>query len=238
MTARVKRFARNEAGRDYVVGDIHGTFSKLHAELVRIGFNFETDRLFSVGDLVDRGPECDKAIEWLDFPWFHPVQGNHEDMAIRWPNGHMDAQVYIANGGAWNVGNTPEEQRRIADVLSALPIAIEVETGNGLIGIVHADCPCASWQEFTAALEDESLSKNRRNAYIDAATWSRDRISSINMQVVAGAFAVFVGHTPVSAPCALGNVVYIDTGGWMKPELGGNGYFTVIELDSLAEATT
>lgn len=152
----IKRFARNVAGRDYVVGDIHGCFTRLQAHLDAIGFDPSRDRLFSVGDLVDRGPESDLSIEWLDKPWFHAVRGNHEDMAIRWPRGNMDAAHYAANGGAWNVGNPPALRQLFADYFSALPIAIELETADGLIGIVHAECPFPCWQDFAFSLTREA----------------------------------------------------------------------------------
>ena len=50
------RFGQNPDGRDYVVGDIHGMFHHLEVLLNDIGFDEDCDRLFSVGDLVDRGP--------------------------------------------------------------------------------------------------------------------------------------------------------------------------------------
>ena len=37
--------------------------------------------------------------------------------------------------------------------IGALPIAIEVETRAGAVGIVHADCPFYSWQELIAELD-------------------------------------------------------------------------------------
>ena len=64
----IKRFELNNKGRDYVVGDIHGCFSLLSKELYEIGFDEKTDRLFSVGDLVDRGTESHLAVEWLKKP--------------------------------------------------------------------------------------------------------------------------------------------------------------------------
>ncbi|MCA4078770.1 metallophosphoesterase, partial [Pseudomonas kurunegalensis] len=54
---RIKRFAANRAGRDFAVGDIHGHFTRLQAALDSAGFDPAIDRLFSVGDLVDRGPD-------------------------------------------------------------------------------------------------------------------------------------------------------------------------------------
>ncbi len=47
------RFSRNEIGRDFAVGDIHGCFEHLSRSLKAIDFDEGVDRLFSVGDLVD-----------------------------------------------------------------------------------------------------------------------------------------------------------------------------------------
>ena len=62
---KLQRFELNTAGRDFGVGDIHGYFTKLQAALDAIGFNPAVDRLFSVGDLVDRGPESAEVDTWL-----------------------------------------------------------------------------------------------------------------------------------------------------------------------------
>ena len=98
----VRRVPRNTTGRDIIVGDVHGHFTRLCVALVEIDFNPGAgDRLFHVGDLVDRGPESIMALEWLAQPWVFAVAGNHEDFAIRWPNGNMDSGNYHANGGSW-----------------------------------------------------------------------------------------------------------------------------------------
>lgn len=226
MTAAlVRRFARNTAGRDIAVGDIHGHFTKLQAALDAIGFDATRDRLFSVGDLVDRGPESDAALEWLAKPWFFAVQGNHEDMAARWPNGRMDKGNYIANGGAWNVGNTPDVQREFAEAFKALPVAMEIETASGPVGIVHADCPFEDWQSFTASLDDPRCRLLRN--IIDSAQWSRERIDTLDQSGVSGVRAVIVGHTPLREPGRLGNVLFIDTFAWR------DGPFTLVDLATL-----
>ncbi len=224
----VKRFAPNVAGRDFAVGDIHGHFSRLATALAAIGFDESTDRLFSVGDLVDRGPESHRALEWLAKPWFHAVQGNHEDMAIRWPNGFMDAGNYTSNGGGWNVANTPDVRRQFSDAFNMLPVAMQVDTDGGPVGIVHADCPFASWSDLLFALTDPAMTRSGRKAAIDAAMWSRDRIQSEDQSGVDDVRAVIVGHTPLKRPAVLGNVYHIDTGGWLR-----DGYFTFINLATL-----
>src|SRR3546814_9235683 len=83
MTQPFLRVPANPAGRDVAVGDIHGHFSRLRQALDEFGFDPAHDRLFSVGDLVDRGHESESFMQWLDQPWFYTVQGNHEDYAIR-----------------------------------------------------------------------------------------------------------------------------------------------------------
>lgn len=231
---RVRRFSRNTQGRDFIVGDIHGHFSKLLAHLATIGFDpDEGDRLFSVGDLVDRGPECESVLQWLSQPWFHAVQGNHEDMAIRWPNGNMDAGLYMRNGGTWNVTKTRDESLQYADALAALPIAIELETAHGLVGIVHADCPFDSWQEFTAQLLAPDICPGHLKDIISRAQWDRARLELAGLRgPVQGVRAVVVGHTPLDEPTWSDNVLHIDTAGWHPSGAG----FTVIEAATLAPA--
>ena len=56
MKNPIQHFTINKIGKDYVVGDIHGMFKALYKNLESMNFNFKTDRLFSVGDLCDRGP--------------------------------------------------------------------------------------------------------------------------------------------------------------------------------------
>ena len=202
-----KCFLQNAVGRDYIVGDIHGCFSRLQAHLDQLGFDTDVDRLFSVGDLVDRGPESAQALEWLDKPWFHAVRGNHEQMAIDHVAGNCDARTYIGNGGGWFLALTRPEQHQFADAFSVLPIAITLETGAGQIGIVHAECPAAAWPVLLDALEGKAAEQVGM-----LCMWSRDRITSGFADDVAGVRAVVVGHTPMQAWTSLGNVIYIDTG--------------------------
>jgi serine/threonine protein phosphatase 1 len=224
----VQRFERNLIGRDFAVGDIHGHFTALQHRLAEIGFDRDRDRLFSVGDLVDRGPESDRALEWIGLTWFHAVRGNHEDMAIRWPSGNMDRDNYAANGGSWNLTNPRYLQVEFSDGLGTLPLAIEVETESGRVGIVHADCPCKTWDAFTAALDNADLPTKLRKAIFETALWSRDRIQAEDLTTIPDVRAVIVGHTPLKRPAVLGNVHYIDTGGWLR-----DGHFTLIDLATL-----
>ena len=219
----IQRFAANDGGRDFVVGDIHGCFAALAASLQVIGFDESHDRLFSVGDLVDRGPESEQALEWLAKPWFHAVRGNHEQMAIDYADGELEPSIYMANGGAWFIGKTAAERAELAHVFRALAIAIEIETAHGPVGIVHADCPVAQWQDLELALAGPN-----GQAFENCCLWSRDRITSGAAHGVEGVYAVICGHTPLQAWEGLGNVIYIDTG------MVFGRHFTFVELGSMS----
>ena len=56
----------NETGRDFVVGDVHGMFDSVETALAKVDFHPERDRLFSVGDLIDRGPQSKDVVRFLD----------------------------------------------------------------------------------------------------------------------------------------------------------------------------
>lgn len=220
----IKHFERNAVGRDFAVGDIHGCFSKLQKALDAAGFDPHHDRLFSVGDLVDRGPESEQAVEWLAMPWFHAVRGNHEQMTIDAQRA-AETDLHFINGGAWFYGIPSFERAAIADVLADLPLAIEVETAAGLVGLVHADCPRRDWASLVAALEAGNAEAEHVAAMCQ---WSRRRIQAEDVSGVSGVQAVVVGHTPVRQPAVLGNVYHIDTGGWFK-----DGHFTLLNLATL-----
>lgn len=217
-------YGRNEKGRDFVIGDIHGQFTRVEKAIAAIRFNPDADRLFSVGDLIDRGPECERVIEWLDKPWFFPVRGNHEDYACRYQT--VDGENWLYNGGGWFMGLPSSQQAEIGARLNELPLAIELETSKGMIGIVHADVPGTKWSELPSFLESR---KGR-----DYCMWSRGRINSENDGGVQGIRAVVVGHTPLDEIRVLGNVIHIDTGGWRGVE--GSRKFTILDVETLEPA--
>jgi len=229
----IKRFARNTAGRDFAVGDIHGCFTRLQVELDRIGFDPLRDRLFSVGDLVDRGPESADVDVWLRHGWLQAVRGNHEQMTIesfeQSPEGRDGNAVglHFINGGAWFYGLPTVERGCYAALLADLPLVIEVETAAGVVGLIHADCPRRDWNDLISTLGQGGPEAEHVAAMCQ---WSRKRITDRDESFVKNVRAVVVGHTPLKAPVLLGNVYHIDTAGW------ASGHFTLLNLDSLEVA--
>lgn len=229
MKQRFMHFERNKHGRDLVVGDIQGYFARLKEELKRIQFNPEKDRLFSTGDIVNRGPESHWCIEWMNYPWFHPVTGNHELRAISYGHGWWkDTADFNECGGQWMIDMSPAARKLYAEKLEQLPIALEVEMPNGdLKGVIHSEVFANDWSRMREELEspkhDKQISEVR-----NLAMWSRKKFEGENPESVENIHTVFVGHTTVLRPRMLGNVMYCDTAGWTE-----NGYFALIDMATL-----
>ena len=64
----------------YAIGDVHGCFATLRALLGRIDFRPARDRLWMVGDLVNRGPDSLAVLRWAAAlgDGLVAVLGNHD----------------------------------------------------------------------------------------------------------------------------------------------------------------
>ena len=191
-----------------MVGDVHGMFSYLERLLEEMGFNGNEDRLFSVGDLVDRGPESQDVLEWLKHPWFHACRGNHEQFALD-SDDEEQLELWINhNGCEWWLDLTATEKEVFKGAFAALPLAMELETSSGMVGIVNAELPpMMSWERFVSLLAsgDEDT--------LDYAIWSRTRVTGEYTERVKGRMdRIYCGHTPTREPVQVGNVYFIDTG--------------------------
>ena len=224
----VTRYARNDSGRDFVVGDVHGMFACLRSLLGEIDFNPETDRLFSVGDLVDRGPDSTLALEWLGLPWFHACRGNHEQFALDSGDPGMRDLWINYNGGRWWLDLDEASRARFREAFVNLPLAMEVETASGIVGIVHADVPpLVTWSRYM-----ELLRACDRDAALFA-LWSRNRIQNsdgLRLPVRGGVERVYCGHTPTRTALRLGNVHYIDTGAVYVREGYADAKLTAVQI--------
>lgn len=103
MKNPLKTFGPNEKGRDFVVGDLHGCIAIFENLLRHLNFDEAVDRMFSVADLVDRGPESLRTLGLLRKPWFHCVLANHEQMMYEAFNGGYMGQFWWQNGGLWGM---------------------------------------------------------------------------------------------------------------------------------------
>jgi serine/threonine protein phosphatase 1 len=225
-SAKIARFRKNLVGRDFIVGDVHGMFEHLEVLLGRIDFDPRLDRLFSVGDLVDRGPHSEMCLNWLGQSWFCACQGNHEQFALA-ADGSEQFELWVNyNGGGWWLNI--DESNRVAyrKAFASMPLAIELETNSGTLGIVHADVhPQCSWEQFTKLLESGD------DDVLFYALWSRMRVSGEFTEPVSGEIdRVYCGHTPTKETVLVGNVWFIDTGAVYSHDGYQDARLTIVEV--------
>ena len=216
----IPHFTSNTAGTDYIVGDLHGCHDMLMKALSALSFDPAYDRLFSVGDLVDRGPDSLSCLRLIREPWFFPVLGNHEQMMLETLDGG-DATMWVMNGGRWYDGLTTAE-RHEADALTAdiaaLPRRITLtDSAGNRIGLSHAQ---PHGPLFCAPLDDRSAHE---------LVWGRSVIQRHRPYDMRDVHLTVHGHTPVDRVTPVGRHLFIDTGAVYGGEL------SVLTIDSLTD---
>ncbi|KAF1014404.1 MAG: Serine/threonine-protein phosphatase 1 [Acinetobacter bereziniae] len=209
----------HHTGRLFVVGDIHGYYDALMEKLSAIQFNFQTDVLIAVGDLVDRGPDSLKCLNLIDEPWFKSILGNHEEMCILSHVDPMMKNLHAQHGGEWFYALSFEQQKQIIQKLETLPVLLEVLHQNKKYGFVHADIDVNDWDVFKVSTRAKSR---------ELALWGRGRIKNkrfMRYSTVQGVEQVFLGHTVVDFVTKKHNCYFLDTGACFGSEL------TVVEID-------
>jgi serine/threonine protein phosphatase 1 len=215
----------NRFGRDFVIGDLHGHRAALQQALEARHFIPGRDRLFSVGDLVDRGPDSVGCTALLRERWFHAVRGNHEDLLLRSVGGAEPriTELWRENGGDWGLDRKRPNTAALmaALLLSDLPLSMTVHHRSGLrFGLCHAQCPVRNWADIESAALDPDLARQM--------LWSRDRIWRDDVPPVAGIDLTLHGHTVVNAPRLTGNALFIETGVFRS-----GGRLTLLCLDEI-----
>ena len=246
----------NERGRDLVVGDVHGHFATLRHALAALEVG-EHDRVFSLGDLVDRGPNSFDAKGWIAGPKlsarFHVVlRGNHEQLMLEallegpperqglWQHGVAGEAwcLWMMNGGGWWKPESPyHDAATWIDVLSPLPFCATVDTRHGPVGLVHA---CPVWPSWEALEAKVAGNRNENHRTRERALWSRVRHGHVQRELgetgeehlgpVEGVRCVVTGHTPRPEPVWHGNVLAIDTGVHIDDR--GYGHLTIARIDA------
>lgn len=205
----IHHYGKNEKGRDFVCSDLHGMLRKFYEACDRVSFDPSKDRIFCCGDLGDRGDESERCLRLLEKPWFKSTRGNHEDMLLMGFTQAYGQRFHSNHGGEWYYSLKKEKRQYLAELVQALPYAIEVETDAGLIGVAHADVT-APWSAIREAL-DGTAPDNNAPCKMSIA-WGDSRFKNKDTTLVEGVHHVYVGHIPLKEMRTYGNVTYIDGG--------------------------
>ena len=126
--------------RQIFIGDVHGHYNGLMQLLEAIAPGLE-DRVYFVGDLIDRGPDSAQVISFVKKSAYQCVRGNHEQMLIDiFPDGSMQQpalQSWLYSGGQTTLASYKEDIDLLTEHfhwLKTLPIYLDL----GDIWLAHA----------------------------------------------------------------------------------------------------
>lgn len=141
---------------NYVISDIHGYYEEYLKLLKQINFK-ESDNLYVLGDIVDRGPEPVKVLQDMMFRVnVFPLLGSHDYAAMKLlltmqdakesnaplSGGQKELKEWMQNGGAVTAQQfielDDEERENLLDYLEEFLLYAEVKAGRNRYVLVHA----------------------------------------------------------------------------------------------------
>lgn len=215
------------AGRTLAIGDIHGcgqTFARL-LDKIRLS---RTDRLYLLGDLIDRGPDSKLVIQTIltligDGYDIRPVKGNHEAMLLQAEQSGIFEELldWLENGGdatlrSYEIEHPSDIPQNHLLYLENLPLYRVTED----FVLVHAGIDCTLGDPFSASGRHHML-------------WDRSGIVNI---AKLGGRRVVSGHSTRTLDdirkSLRKNHLRIDNGAYLKGFVG-KGNLVCIDLDSM-----
>jgi serine/threonine protein phosphatase 1 len=204
----------------FAIGDVHGHYDAL-MQLVQLMGLSSGDRLYFLGDLIDRGPQSAAVVDWVMAQGHTCLRGNHEEMCLLAHSRQIDSSAWhtwLVNGGtntleSYGPGGMPAAH---LDWLRQLPLYLDL----GDVFLVHAGVhPDLELQDQTAA----------------HFCWIREEFHASDRPFFANKI-IITGHTVTFAfPQVHPGQIAVGTG-WIGIETGAyhprSGWLTALNLDS------
>ena len=199
------------SSRTIVIGDVHGYLHELKALLHRFGHT-KGDRVYFVGDLIDRGSDVLDTLEFVRSIGGQSVLGNHEEAFVEWVDGGFQR---VKSGYEESETSTIRELRRqgngwrkaacgVADEIRTWPLWIKLDDSY----IVHAG----------VNLEDGPIERQVPGALLHTRrTYSHDQhggplAKPTKWWDLYSGPRLYVGHVPTYQPRRRGEVIALDGG--------------------------
>jgi len=223
MRTFLQEYPPNTLGKDYVVGDIHGCYYALERLLRHVGFHHATDRVFSVGDLVDRGPQSLEVLSLLKRSWFFSCLGNHEESLTQHLQNPFDVPPVDPKWLLKECRSITERQvfaGRFLNTLKNLPLVIRVGEPKSAESffVAHAEILDSRKSVSEKMIADNIFSSPEKTH--KRIVWGRSLYAAYTAgREVKRAHTpdlpfIFCGHTITSSPLLLARQVYLDGGAY------------------------
>lgn len=225
--------------RTFVVGDLHGYVNPLKELLDKVQFDYENDRLISMGDLCDRGPDTWEVLEFLlTIKNKILIKGNHDPWLEGRLNGKQSRnqeEIWLYNGGRTAIDSYIRNKWANKEAhLALLQSQIYYHVENR-IAFVHGGFD----KNFLLSEHDGESMMWDRELVMQAMSCKGKKMK---LKFKDEIDMVFVGHTPtlywnesvpgkgqqpIYTPIYAGGVWNVDTG------CGKGGYLTLFDLDNM-----
>ncbi|HBQ97855.1 MULTISPECIES: metallophosphoesterase family protein [unclassified Roseofilum] len=140
-------------GRRVFIGDVHGNYDGLMHLLEAIA-PVESDDLYFLGDLIDRGPKSAETVNFVRDSGYPCIRGNHEQLLIdSFPDGkiHYPAlQAWLYSGGQATLSSYQDAQLLLEHLqwISNLPLYLDLGDVWLVHAGVHPDLPIDEQTEY------------------------------------------------------------------------------------------
>lgn len=209
--------------RHIIIGDIHGEYDCLMRTLDTINYDPAKDIIYTVGDMIDRGPKSYEVVEFFLQPRCYSIRGNHELMCI-------DSEwwgTWLSNGGMECLDSLERNKMSLEwlhNEIHKLPWVIEVgeDAEENAFTLVHAEMPYAWSDAYFRKILNEAI--NHDDPGFARLVWSRKMIDQAVRNVESMKPAphemifhgernrtYFCGHTPLKKPMRVGDTWFLDT---------------------------
>lgn len=190
-----------------VIGDVHGQYKTLMALVAQLPHN----NLCFVGDLVDRGPDSKKVVDYVLNNNHKCVLGNHEYMMMQEAYIPYFHNMWTQHGGKQTIASFDNNYKYAVDWFYTLPIYIEYKN----FVITHS-----------TAFRYWDIRESEPDRFRDMVLWNKDFHGPNYMEPLVNVF----GHTPVNIPIYNEEYIMIDGGCGM---IGENRKLFAVDLDTL-----
>jgi len=221
----------------WIIGDVHGCYNTLTSLIKKLPTG---SKIVLVGDIIDRGTESQKVIQYIKDNNIDCVRGNHEEMILENKNNKVLSSTnwYKYNGGKEtlnsyiSLSNNDEKLQTLVNeifnndmkYLDSLPIYIEykdIKDKNDRYLVVSHSSVGELWKNRNLDINNEDyLDFERQTMY------SRQTNIYDNKEI----FNVF-GHSIKSTPIIENHFANIDTGCFIKKDKR-YGNLTALEFPS------
>ncbi len=197
---------RNKSNsRTYVCSDLHGQYST-YEEIIKKLKN--TDKLYVLGDVIDRGPDGIKILQDImknkEKGQIEFIVGNHEIMMMKslFFNDKKESENWEQNNGGDVTKQaferlTQDEQNKIKEFILDSYVYKNININSQQIHMVHAKAI-----QPENEIEDKTvreLLKEGKMDMIEEAVWCRDNSGTENKNIAKKGTFTIIGHTPTDS---------------------------------------